>query len=96
MLARTQATSSPVSLEALLPLLPQTLNTPAMPEGSNLKKTVMSMKSKRRPVLENINVSAVSITKVFYALKAGIECQVRILLLFLLDFLIRYFHFGVY
>lgn len=56
----------------------------------------MSMKSKRRPVLENNNVSAVSITKVFYVLKAGTECQVRILLLFLLDFLIRYFHFGVY
>lgn len=92
MLARTQATSSPVSLEALLPLLPQTLNTPAMPERSNLKNSNV----KRRPVLENINVSAVSITKAFYALKAGTECQVRILLLFLLDFLIRYFHFGVY
>ena len=37
MFAGTQAASSPVSLEPLLPLLPQTLNAPPMAEGKDYK-----------------------------------------------------------
>ena len=50
MFAGTQTTSSPVSLETLLPLLPQTLNTPAMSERKRPQKqnTIKPIRSKKR------------------------------------------------
>lgn len=43
MFAGTQTTSSPVRLETFLPLLPQTLNAPAVSEGKDFCLCLLSL-----------------------------------------------------